>query len=146
MAPDGRRLLVDHSAFSRVRRPSVAEVWIEALWERRLVACPAFLIEAGYSARSPAQLHDVRAEIAQAMDTVPCDEQTWDIAFAAQLAMAEAAGLMHRRRPLDFLIAATAHQHGLGVLHYDQDYDVIAEHGGLDFASVWVVPRGSLDG
>jgi hypothetical protein len=33
----------------------------------------------------------------------------------------------------------------MGVLHYDHDYDRIAEHGGLDFASVWVGPRNWLE-
>ena len=84
-------------------------------------------------------------DISESMDSVRCDERTLELAFEAQQAMADAAGLMHRRKPLDFLIAATAHQHGHGVLHYDRDYDLIAEHGRLDFTSVWVVPPGSLE-
>jgi predicted nucleic acid-binding protein len=103
------------------------------------------VIEAGYSARSPADLRRIRRVIGLSMESVPCDELTWELAFEAQRAMADATGLMHRRKPLDLLIAATAHQHGLGVLHYDRDYDFIAEHGGLQFASVWVVAPGSLE-
>jgi hypothetical protein len=30
------------------------------------------------------------------------------------------------------------------VLHYDGDYDVIAGHTELDFASVWLGPPGSI--
>jgi len=139
------RLLVDNSVWSRVRRPDVGAVWRRELSKRTLVACPPFMIEAGYSARTPDELHRIRVDISEAMDSVRCDERTWELAFEAQQAMADAAGLMHRRKPLDFLIAATAHQHGLGVLHYDRDYDLIAEHGRLDFASVWVVLAGSLE-
>ncbi len=34
---------------------------------------------------------------------------------------------------------------GLGVLHYDRDYDTIAEHTSLRFKSIWVAPKGSID-
>jgi len=32
----------------------------------------------------------------------------------------------------------------LGGLHYDHDYDVIAQHTDLEFDSVWLAPCGSL--
>ena len=35
--------------------------------------------------------------------------------------------------------------HGLGVLHYDGDFDRLAEHSSLGFASTWIAPPGSLD-
>lgn len=138
-------LLIDNSAWSRARLPPVREAWKQALESRRLVSCPPFLIEVGYSARTGAELRETRADIALSMATVPCTEATWDLAFDAQQRMADASGLMHRRKPIDFLVAAIAHQHGLGVLHYDRDYDLIAEHSGLRFASVWVVPAGTAD-
>ena len=50
----------------------------------------------------------------------------------------------HRLPPVDLLVAAVADRHGLGVLHYDGDYDVIADRTELDFDSVWVAPRGSI--
>jgi hypothetical protein len=42
------------------------------------------------------------------------------------------------------LIAAVADRHGLGVLHYDDDYDLIAEKTDLGFESVWLAARGTL--
>ena len=33
---------------------------------------------------------------------------------------------------------------GAGVLHYDRDYDLIAERSGLDFQSEWLAPAGSI--
>ena len=51
---------------------------------------------------------------------------------------------MHRRKPIDFLIAATAHQHGLGVLHYDRDYDHLVELTNLRFDSQWLASPGAL--
>ncbi len=62
----------------------------------------------------------------------------------AQAELASAPGISHRVKPVDLLIAATAAAAGLGVLHYDRDYDTIAEHTSLSFASVWVAPRGSI--
>jgi predicted nucleic acid-binding protein len=43
----------------------------------------------------------------------------------------------------DALIAAAAQENGLGVLHYDRDYDRLAEVP--VFESRWIAPAGSLD-
>lgn len=49
---------------------------------------------------------------------------------------------LHRGVPLpDLVIAATAERHGATVLHYDADFDVIAEVTGQPVQ--WVVPRGT---
>jgi hypothetical protein len=42
-------------------------------------------------------------------------------------------------------VAAIAAVHGLGVLHYDADFDRIAEHSSLAFESVWIATAGALD-
>jgi predicted nucleic acid-binding protein len=44
----------------------------------------------------------------------------------------------------DLLIAATAERHALTLLHYDGDYERIAELTGQ--AVQWVAPRGTADG
>jgi len=41
-------------------------------------------------------------------------------------------------------VAAAAGRHGIGVLHYDGDFDMIRECGGLDFTSLWLAERGTL--
>jgi predicted nucleic acid-binding protein len=50
----------------------------------------------------------------------------------------------HRLSPADCVIAACAHLTGGGVLHYDRDYDLIAEHTRLRFESVWLAEPGTL--
>ncbi len=50
----------------------------------------------------------------------------------------------HRLPPVDLIIAALADRHGVGVLHYDHDYDTLATKTDLNFASVWLARRGSL--
>jgi hypothetical protein len=46
--------------------------------------------------------------------------------------------------PVDLLITALADRHSLGVLHYDHDYDLIAEKTDLAFDSVWLAARVTL--
>jgi predicted nucleic acid-binding protein len=54
-----------------------------------------------------------------------------------------AASSQHRNFRLpDLIIAATAELNGATVLHYDTDYDRIADVTGQ--ATEWVAPRGSL--
>jgi len=49
----------------------------------------------------------------------------------------------HRAVPLpDLLVAACAERAGLCVLHYDADFDRIAELTGQE--ARWIVPRGSV--
>ena len=42
------------------------------------------------------------------------------------------------------MIAACAHVAGMGVLHYDRDYDVLAEYTSLSFDSEWLAIPGRL--
>ncbi len=44
-----------------------------------------------------------------------------------------AAAGHHRLPPVDLLIAALAEHHRLGVLHYDRDYDLVADKTDLTF-------------
>lgn len=72
----------------------------------------------------------------------PMDQQVLDRAVEVQ---DELAARSHQRgvKIADLLIAAAAEAAGLVVLHYDHDFDLIAEitHQGVD----WIVPAGSVD-
>ena len=48
------------------------------------------------------------------------------------------------RKLEDLLIAATAQDSVIRVLHYDAHFDVILEHTTLSYESVWLAPQGSL--
>ncbi len=50
----------------------------------------------------------------------------------------------HRLPPIDLMIAACAHEAGMGILHYDRDYDRILELTSLSFESAWVAPAGTI--
>ena len=139
-------LLLDNSAWSRVvagklprdRTDAVAD-WIEG---RELATCLPFLLEAGYSARG----RDHHREMMDDFDRLfPRIELTAAIEKGATGAQRELARVGHHRiAPIDLMIAACAHEAGAGVLHYDRDYDRIAELTSLSFESVWVAPAGTL--
>lgn len=138
-------LLIDHSAWSRVAHPRLsreraAEV-SEAIAARRLAVCLPFLLEAGYSARGAAE----HARLLDRLGTLPwwgIDASVERRVIDAQRQLARAGH--HRLPPPGVMIAALADWHGLGVLHYDSDYDVIVERTDLRFDSVWLAQRGSL--
>jgi predicted nucleic acid-binding protein len=113
----------------------------DALEAGQIAVCLPFLLEAGYSARS-AQDHVALLDELLALPRLAIDEEVEDRALDAQRQLARAGH--HRLPPVDLLIAAIADRHGVGVLHYDHDYDLIAEKTDLRFASVWLAPRGSL--
>jgi hypothetical protein len=66
-------------------------------------------------------------------------------ALEAQAELARHAPGFHRLPHQDYLIAAIAAAHKLGVLHYDADFDRIAEQSSLAFESVWIASAGTLD-
>jgi len=138
-------LLIDHSAYARLRSPHLptgrGEELLAAMEEGSVGICLPFLLEAGYSART----HRDHGDDMHGLLGLPrfsIDESVEARALTGQSRLAASAH--HRLPPMDLMIAAIADRYGLGVLHYDHDYDVIAEHTDLDFASVWLAPRGSL--
>jgi predicted nucleic acid-binding protein len=73
---------------------------------------------------------------------IAIDEEVERMALQAQRELEEIGH--HRLAPMDVIVAACAHRAEAGVLHYDRDYDILAEHTSLTFESEWVAPQGSL--
>jgi predicted nucleic acid-binding protein len=138
-------LLIDNSAWSlllsgAMPRPRLAAV-VEMLDSEEIATCFPFMMEAGYSTRSGAD-HQESIDRLATLPAVPIDA---DVEASARKAQRELARVGHHRlSPIDLMIAACAHEAGLGVLHYDRDYDRILELTNLRFESVWVAPAGSL--
>jgi predicted nucleic acid-binding protein len=138
-------LLIDNSAWSRLLSGAVPRVRlnvvVEMLDSGEIATCLPFLLEAGYSAQSA-------ADHAQSIDrllTLPSVSIDAEVEATARKAQRELVARGHHRiAPIDLMIAACAHEAGAGVLHYDRDYDRIAELTSLRFESVWVAPAGSL--
>lgn len=137
--------LVDNSVFARLGHPSVAPLWSAAIRAGLLFTCGPFVLEALVSARDVDEVDALFEELTAGLPHVEVDHETWGLAYKAQRAMAERSPGWHRRPPIDYLVSAVAHQHGLGILHYDHDYTAIAADSGLVFRATWVAPPGTLE-
>ena len=138
-------LLLDNSAWSRLLQGALAKDRadeISALVTRNEIGvCLRFLLEAGYSARSAADRKEIMARL-ERFPHVAIDSEVERIALQAQRELAEIGH--HRLTPTDVVIAACAQRAEAGVLHYDGDYDILAERTSLVFDSVWLAPAGTL--
>lgn len=138
-------LLIDNSVWSRLLAGVVprvrVNVVVEMLDSEEIATCLPFLLEAGYSTQS-AEDHERNMDRLGTLPSVSIDADIEATARKAQRELARAGH--HRLSPIDLMIAACAHEAGTGVLHYDRDYDRIAELTSLRFESVWVAPAGTL--
>ncbi|RFU19222.1 PIN domain-containing protein [Geodermatophilus marinus] len=133
------RFLIDTSAAARMRLAPVADR-LEPLITGGLVAtCATLDAEALYSARSPAEYEQVRADRREAYEYLPTDDDHWQRAFGAQRSLA-ATGRHRAVGIADLLTAVLAAEHRLVIVHYDSDFELAAEV--LDFEHRWVLPRG----
>jgi predicted nucleic acid-binding protein len=142
----GRPLILDNSVWARLLDGRLTDpyrsTFEDALIAGELWTCPPTLLEIRYSARDSQDFALVAEEL-HALPHAPSSANASAGAVSAQAELAAAAGISHRVKPVDLLIASVAAAHDLGVLHYDHDYDMIQRHTSLSFASVWVAPRGS---
>ena len=109
--------------------------------EGRVATCGVIDLEFLYSATGPVDYAGVAAAL-RALPRVHVNEAILDRALAVQAQLAKRS--QHRGVPLpDLVIAACAESAELTVLHYDADFERIAEVTGQPVQ--WVVPRGSVD-
>jgi predicted nucleic acid-binding protein len=134
-------LLVDTSAWARAGDSAVREQWLSVLLGDRLRISPLVRFEILLSARAG----DRFDRLAEQLDTIRPAPLTAAVVRGAEAGM---RALAHRsagsqRLPIvDYLVAAAAQELGAAVIHYDGDYDRLAEV--MEFESVWVAPAGSL--
>jgi predicted nucleic acid-binding protein len=133
--------LADKSALARRQtRPEVREALDPLLLAGEVATCGIVDLEMLYSARSPAT-YKALADALRGMPRVPLDENAVERALEVQAKLAKRS--QHRAVPLpDLLVAACAENSGLIVVHYDADFERIAELTGQTVQ--WIVPRGSV--
>lgn len=134
-------LLIDTSAWARAHRPEVRAPWREALLSRRLRLSPAVRLEILLSARD-GEAFDVLGERLAAIGPAPLTPSVVGAAAGAMRALAHRSAGAQRLPIVDYLVAAAAQELGAAVIHYDRDYDILAEL--LEFESVWLAPPGTL--
>jgi predicted nucleic acid-binding protein len=135
--------LADKSALARLETSADVRAKLESLLPfGEIATCGVVDLELLYSAPSPHAYATAAASL-RTLPRVPVSEEVLDRALEVQGRLAKRS--QHRGAPLpDLIIAACAEGAGLTVLHYDADYDRIAEITGQPVQ--WVVPRGSVDG
>lgn len=134
-------LVVDTSAWARAHHPDVREQWVQALRADRLRVSPVARMEILLSARSGSDF-DTLAEQLSALRAAPLTAAVTRAAEDAMRTLAHRSAGAQRIPVADYLIAAAAQQTGTAVIHYDRDYDLLAEI--MAFESLWLAPPGSL--
>ncbi len=132
--------LVDTSVLKRLSSPAVRAV-LEPLAEAGSLARAVISdLEVGHSARNDREWDEFLA----ALEIFTPIDSTADHFARAKHVQRLLAGRSQRGRKVpDLLIAAVAESERLAVLHYDQDFDKIAEVTGQ--RCQWVVVPGSVD-
>ena len=136
------RYLIDKSALARLHLPSVRDVLVP-LMDRGLVGiCGPTELELLYSARNVQERSRLKDRFRASCDYVETPDDLWERAIELQEAMTERA--QHRAPGIvDLIIAVTAQRRRLTLLHYDRDFDTIAEF--TEQPTRWVVPAGTAD-
>lgn len=135
------RYLIDKSALARYPKPAVRPVVKQLHNAGALAICGAVELEVLHSARSKEDADRIRDEL-RGFDWLPTPDEVWDRAAEVQ-ALLIGKGNWRALSVADLVIAATAERHRVTVLHYDRDFDMIADITGQP--TVWVAPAGSAD-
>lgn len=133
--------LADTSALARLRHPAVSAA-LSPLIEAGLVAtCGVIEFELGWATRNSAEFDQVRADRNAGYEWLATHDEDWRRALEVQAALWR-GGRMRAVGFPDLLIAAVCEREHVTLLHYDSDYDLIAEITGQPVQ--WVVPRGTV--
>ncbi|MGH2772734.1 MAG: PIN domain-containing protein [Actinomycetota bacterium] len=135
--------LADSTVWSKVRS-SRASGWADwfnlEVREGRIFRCEPVCLEILRSARDTASFSEQSAML-NLLEDCPIGPKQWKRARDVQALLA--ARSQHRSvPPQDFLIAAAAESAEIPLLHYDHDYDLIADVTGQE--ARWLAPTGSI--
>ena len=133
--------LIDTSAMSRKAQPAVVAVTEPLIAAGKVATCSVLDFEALYSSRNHQEYVRVSVLRSISFEYLPLEEREWRRALEVQ-AVLSAKGRLRDVGLAGLLIAAVAERHALTLLHYDADFETIAEITGQD--ARWIVPRGSI--
>ena len=135
--------LADTSAWTNHHKDAdVSADFTQRLGDGEVATCEVVKLELLYSAQDISRFRARRDSLA-ALALLPIDEAVWRRATDVFELLAAQGPLHHRRVALpDLIVAATAEMAGVGVLHYDRDFELIAEVTGQPVRAL--APLGSL--
>jgi predicted nucleic acid-binding protein len=132
--------LADTSAIARYRSVEVASRLDPLVIAGLVATCGVVDLELLSTARGEAEYSKIAATRRASFTWLTTDDM--DIRRALEI-QAKLYALGHSRIAWpDLVTAAVAERHGVTLLHYRTDYEVIAELSGQPVE--WVVPKGSL--
>jgi len=133
--------LPDTSAVARSRNHSVKTQL--SLYGRSglLATCITVDLEVFYSARNPAEYARIASLRSEALTDLPILAA---IGERVKIVQAKMSAISQHRSAgvVDLLTAAIAEYYGATILHYDKDFEAIAEITGQGVR--WIVPAGSI--
>lgn len=133
--------LADTSALARLRHPAVFTA-LAPLVEAGLVAtCAVIDFELAWAARTATEYDDILADRALGYELLTIEHRDWARASEVQTRLWHTGHMRAVGFP-DLLIAAVAERERVTLLHYDSDFEMVAEITGQ--AAAWIVPRGSV--
>ena len=132
--------LIDKSAWMRMIHTDVADRWLSPVLSGRVAVTGVGMLEVLVSSTSGDDFHAARFEL-NGMPRVAVTEKMIDRALDEQGLMA-ARGTHRAPSPADLILAACAELNSLTVLHYDKDFELIADVTGQPME--WIAPAGSV--
>ncbi|GIE82671.1 ribonuclease VapC2 [Actinoplanes philippinensis] len=134
--------LVDTSAFIRLSsQPHLKQEWISQMAAGRLALCPLTELEILYTAQSMEHRRRLEQTFAAFYVWVPISDRAIDRAAVVQADMTK-LGMQRSAGVVDLLVAATAEEHHMTVLHYDRDFANLARVTGQSVE--WVTTPGTV--
>ena len=142
MALTPARWLIDKSVLVRLDQDPVADVALPRIRSGEVGVALVTELEVGYSARSVPDYDATREDVLDHLIPVTMPVRAEQRARDLQAELVRRG--QHRGVSIpDLILAAIADIEQLTILHYDRDFDLVADVTGQ--ASEWVVPRGSID-
>ncbi len=133
--------LADTSALARLRHPPVAAVLAPLIDAGVVATCGVIEFEMGWAARGSAEFDQLRNDRDIGYEWLSTHDEDWRRALDVQAALWR-GGRMRAVGFPDLLVAAVAERERVILLHYDGDYDLIAQVTGQPVQ--WVVPLGTV--
>lgn len=127
--------------WARDHRFPVLASWFNAQVKAgRVLLCDLIALELIRLAPNASRAKEVAARL-DSFESIPMRTELWRRARESQ-ALLSANGDHRRVPPVDLLIGAAAEQAGVPLVHYDRDYERLAQVGALQ--QHWFVPDGTL--
>lgn len=130
------RYLIDTSAIVRlVTKPKLREQWEEAITAGAIAYCAATELEIRHSSRSVEHGESIRRTLNEMFIWTPMSDRCWERAINVQNALV-ANGTQRSAGTVDLVVAATADQQELILLHDDKDFECVARVTGQPLARI----------